>query len=534
MTTNGSPTVSKQADRKPAGRKTVSRLARYAGGTESAELLAAAKEINPAGGITAGLASIAAADGQRFVEAPTAAIAPHPYNDPVRSTPQPDSASWIELVNSVRAAGVQVPILLVTRAAFAIARPELDKKIPPQADYITIYGHRRRAAAAEAGLATVPAVIDDAVLSEGGDLDAMTIENLGRQDLTEIQQAEMFARYSEAGVGQRAIAHKLGLHQSTVSRRLRLLLLAPEVLHAVETGKIRSTEAAKLAGQLPYGPVRPWQQEADGGEGSDGAQGSDPDQQSDERRADQIAAYELIVSGATPQRAAERVLTERRARRRAAAEGIEIVDARKRYGADYQRYTIDAPADAEGGVVAAIDPLQGGLIYFPAAAEASVPPASPQTTTGDKGDAKLRAAAMKSRRAAAPRLVASPPPREKLLPLLASQYAAGLAGLAGGAAGWNLAYEFSRTAGLPTAEHRDVTTYRSAAASETQLKRHLEIAWACAVAAYELHASDKGRTAWNSMDATYITLLQDRANYSPTAWELERVAALKVSTELKS
>jgi len=53
-------------------------------------------------------------------------------------------------------------------------------------------------------------VVDDSVLADGGDLGAMTIENLGREDLTELQQAEMFAHYSEAGLGQRAIADKLG------------------------------------------------------------------------------------------------------------------------------------------------------------------------------------------------------------------------------------------------------------------------------------------------------------------------------------
>lgn len=53
-------------------------------------------------------------------------------------------------------------------------------------------------------------MVDDSVLADGGDLGAMTIENLGREDLTELQQAEMFAHYSEAGLGQRAIADKLG------------------------------------------------------------------------------------------------------------------------------------------------------------------------------------------------------------------------------------------------------------------------------------------------------------------------------------
>ena len=41
-------------------------------------------------------------------------------------------------------------------------------------------------------------------MDDHGDLDAMTLENLGRQDLSEIAEAQMFARYSELGMGQHA------------------------------------------------------------------------------------------------------------------------------------------------------------------------------------------------------------------------------------------------------------------------------------------------------------------------------------------
>lgn len=522
MTTNGSPTVSKRLARATGGRKTANKLARYAGGSDSAEFLAAAKEVDADGGITAGLASIAAADGQRFVEASTSAIVPHPYNDPIRSTPQPDSARWTELVNSVRAAGVQVPILLVSRSAFVAARPALEAAIGPDAQYVTIYGHRRRAAAVAAGLATIPAVVDDAVLADGGDLDAMTIENLGREDLTELQQADMFAHYSEAGLGQRAIADKLGVNQSTVSRRLSLLLLAPEVLGAVERGAIKSTEAAELASKLPYGPPRPWQQEPDA------------DQESLERQADQVAAYELVLTGATPKRAAERVLAERRARQRAASEGVEIVDPRARFGPDFQRYAVTSPDTADGKVVASIDPLQGGLVYYPAATAPAcdaMPQARPDAPTGSP---KLRASATKARRTACSRLVAAPPPREKLLPLLAGQYACGVTAFAASPAGWSLAHELSSVAGLASANYSDASTFRKAASRLTDLKSHLEIAWACVVAGYELRAADKGRESWDHVDATYLQLLQDRANYSPTPWERDRLEHARADSQAGS
>ncbi|WP_082941593.1 ParB/RepB/Spo0J family partition protein [Mycolicibacterium peregrinum] len=515
----GTSTANKHTARKASGRRTANKLTRYAGGAESEVFLAAAKDANPVGGITAGLASMAAADGQRFIEAPPSAIAPHPYNIPTRSIPKPDNPRWVELVNSISAVGVQVPVLLVTRKAFVAARPVLADQVSSDAEYITIYGHRRCAAALAAGIAAVPAVVDDTVLSDGGDLDAMANENLGREDLTEIEQAEMFARYSELGYGQRAIAEKVGMSQSTVSRRLSLLLLTPEVLEAVAADRIRSTEAAKLAGELPYGPQRPWQEEVE------------PEQDSDDRRADQIAAFELVLSGTTPVRAAERVVAERRARNRAAEDGVEIVDAKERFGPDYQRHSIGSPEEAAGPIVAAIDPLQGGLIYFPAdldtdasAADSTQPQRPPAPSPNE---AKLNTAAKKARRAACPRLVSSPPPREKLLPLLAGQYAAGLSALASGSTGWALAFEFSRVAGLSTAaDHHDAATYRRAAARETELKRQVEIAWACAVAAYELRAADKNRGSWDHLDVTYLELLQDRAAYSPTTWELERIGAV--------
>jgi ParB family chromosome partitioning protein len=519
MTTNGSGTVSKRRARPAGGRKTASRLARYAGGADSEEFLAAAQEMNATGGITAGLATLAAADGQRFIQAPTAAIVPHPYNPAIRSQPQPDNAHWTELVKSVQAAGIQVPILLVNRSAFVAARPQLETAIGPDAKYVIIYGHRRRAAAAAAGLETVPAVVDDSVLEDDGDLDAMTLENLSREDLTEVQQAELFARYSEAGLGGRAIAEKVGMDQSTVSRRLRLLLLAPEVLEAVERGAIKSAEAAELASQLPYGPARPWQHEADA------------DQESEQRHADQVAAYELVVSGTTPKRAGERVLAERRARQRAAAEGIDIIDPRERFGPGFQQYAMASPDGATGDVVAAIDQLQGGLVYYPVAPKPAPDIAAPPRPQPRAGGSKLRTAAMKARRGACSRLVASPPPRDALLPLLAAQYAAGLTALASSTAAWNLAYEFSRAAGLATAKHPDVASYRAAATATTGLKQHLEIAWACAVAGFELHASDKGRQSWNHLDATYMKLLQERVNYSPTPWETERLQLALNTTE---
>lgn len=529
-------------------RRTSNRFKKFAGGDDSSELLAVVQELGGADdgssegevdrGITAGLASIAAADGHKIIEVDAALIAPHPYNRPQRSLPQPGNPRWEELVNSVRINGNQIPVLLVTRAGFVAARPELEESIGPDAQWVTVYGHRRRAATLAAGRPTIRAVVDDEVLIDNGDLDAMTLENLGREDLSDLAQAEMLAHYSEAGMGQRAIGEKLGLDQSTVSRKLSLLLLTAAVQEAQEGGRLSLTEAATLGSKLPYGPARPWQKEPE------------PDQSSESRRAEQMLAYEFITAqGLTASRAVERVVAERRARHRAATEGVEIVDPRERFGSEFRSHEVESPSAAQGrGVVAAIDPTQGSLIYYctePAvAAEESTSttadaagrgagerPGKPASPTKDRKEGAARAAATKARRTMCPKLVSSVPARERLLTVLAEQCITGVAVAANSTAGWDLAFQFGRSAQLATADVADVETYRAAAAAERDLKRQLEVAWTCAVAGFELHAS-AGRQPWGRAEQTYLDLLSERAGYAMTDWERQQLRSVEADQDL--
>jgi ParB family chromosome partitioning protein len=57
-------------------------------------------------------------------------------------------------------------------------------------------------------------------------------------------------------------------------------------------------------------------------------------------------------------------------------------------------------------------------------------------------------------------------------------------------------------------------------------KRRGEIAWACAVAGYELAASNDSEE-WGPSDLTYLDLLSERAGYRPTAWEEARLDAAR-------
>ena len=224
----------------------------------------------------------------------------------------------------------------------------------------------------------MPAVIDDAIMADNGDLDAMATENLGRQDLSDLAEADLFARYSEIGLTQRAIADRLGVDQATVSRRLALLLLAPEVRQAVADGELPSAEAAALSGKLPYGPLRRWQKS------------KDPDQDTDQRRAEQIEAQRLVLQhNWSASRAAERIVAERDARAEAAALGITLIeDPRAELGEHYTDHRIsrdDYTPDAD--VVGAINPSTGYLDLYTRSTAASHPSGdSPRRDVEDAPD----------------------------------------------------------------------------------------------------------------------------------------------------
>lgn len=91
--------------------------------------------------------------------------------------------------------------------------------------YELISGERRLRAAKMAGCRTVPCIIMDI----GGESSAFLaiVENLQRQDLSFFEQAQAIASLiREYGCTQDKIALRLGLSQSTVANKLRLLKLS--------------------------------------------------------------------------------------------------------------------------------------------------------------------------------------------------------------------------------------------------------------------------------------------------------------------
>lgn len=354
-----------------ARKKSVGRMAGMAPGTSTiapadtsaGDLPATSAEI--VGGIAGGLAAAEAA-GNRVRHVEVTSLVPHPLNDPQRSLPG-QGPKWDELVNSIASLGVESPAVAVTREAFVRARPAHAANLPPEGRYVLVFGHRRRIAALTAGVKTMPIIVNDAILNDNGDLDAMAAENLGREDLSPLAEARLFARYvDEIDLTQSAIGKRLGFDQANVSRRLALLLLTDEGLAAVESGQISPSNAATLAGGLPYGPVRKWQRTR-----------REDEQNSPQRREDQNTALSRILAkDGTPQKIVDFVLAERQARKEAQAQGIDIVaDPTEALGGPAQE--VPDPQSFDGDLVGTIDSITGALLLWGLPPQVPTSPADP-------------------------------------------------------------------------------------------------------------------------------------------------------------
>lgn len=140
-----------------------------------------------------------------------------------------DDAKMAELVASIREKGVIQP--LVVRHAGD--------------HYQIIAGERRWRAAQRAGLKDVPVVIQD--VSEDWALEMALIENIQREDLNPIEEAEAY-RYlmSSFDLSQDEVAKRVGKDRSTVANALRLLRLPRSVQQDVMVGYLTMGHARAL------------------------------------------------------------------------------------------------------------------------------------------------------------------------------------------------------------------------------------------------------------------------------------------------
>lgn len=156
-------------------------------------------------------------------------IAPSPFN-PRREF---NKEALGELADSIRVQGIQVALIVR----------------PAGKGYELIAGERRWRAAKLAGLAEVPAVVRD--LDDRTARAVQIVENLQRQDLAPLEEAQGFRDYLDNGGEMKALAAAVGKSPRYIYARMQMLTLAPAARKELAEGAISPGHASELAALPP-------------------------------------------------------------------------------------------------------------------------------------------------------------------------------------------------------------------------------------------------------------------------------------------
>lgn len=142
-----------------------------------------------------------------------------------------DKAKLAELAESIRAHGVLNPILVR----------------PVSTGYEVVAGERRLRAAKMAGLEEIPANVRE--MSDRAALEVQVIENLQREDLHPVEEAQGFASLVEKhGYAVEEIAAKVGRSKAYIYARMRLCSLSPSAKRLFLENRMLVSTALLVAG----------------------------------------------------------------------------------------------------------------------------------------------------------------------------------------------------------------------------------------------------------------------------------------------
>lgn len=152
-------------------------------------------------------------------------IRPNPYQP--RKTFEEERLN--DLASSIQQHGILQPIIL---------------RQTVQGYYIVV-GERRFRASKLAGLTEVPAIIKE--LSDEDMMELAIIENLQREDLNAIEEAESYKKMmTDLNITQQEVARRLGKSRPYIANMLRLLQLPKNVAQMVQHGVLSSAHGRTL------------------------------------------------------------------------------------------------------------------------------------------------------------------------------------------------------------------------------------------------------------------------------------------------
>jgi ParB family chromosome partitioning protein len=142
-----------------------------------------------------------------------------------------DEAALESLAESIRTHGIVQPLLVRRQGE----------------GFELIAGERRWRAAKIAGLTRVPVFIKD--IADQDLLEIALIENIQREDLNPIEEAQAYKRLIEnVGLTQEALATRVGRDRSYITNYLRLLKLPPDLQQLVIEGRLSTGHARTILG----------------------------------------------------------------------------------------------------------------------------------------------------------------------------------------------------------------------------------------------------------------------------------------------
>ncbi|MCX4399906.1 ParB/RepB/Spo0J family partition protein [Streptomyces sp. NBC_00264] len=153
-----------------------------------------------------------------------------------------ESIAEIGLVNAVTVASIE---------AYLEERPHRAADLDEGARYIVVDGHRRLAAARLAGAAKIRVSVDNALVStDEALLEAAFVANVHRDDMNPLEQAQALRTLVDFYGSQTKAAKRLGIAQSTISSKLSVLDLDPQLQADLVEGR-RKIEHVRNLSKLP-------------------------------------------------------------------------------------------------------------------------------------------------------------------------------------------------------------------------------------------------------------------------------------------
>jgi ParB family chromosome partitioning protein len=163
----------------------------------------------------------------RLLEVPVESLTPNPYQPRRGFSPE----ALAELAASIKTSGILQPIVVRGRG---------DR-------YEILVGERRWRAAQQAGLGRVPVLIREA--SDADALELALVENLLREDLNPLEEAEAYHRLmAEFAWTQDELARRIGKDRSSIANALRLRRLPDVIQEDLRAGRLTMGHARALLG----------------------------------------------------------------------------------------------------------------------------------------------------------------------------------------------------------------------------------------------------------------------------------------------